>query len=393
MNPAILHPDVQKFIADNLQTDITRLLFSKSPFPGITIRELAEQIDSKKRCEKKLPLWYSTPGIYYPPKLAIEQSSSQAAALYKSNLIKGNTCIDLSGGFGADSFFLSQKTDYLTHCELNESLSEISKHNANILGAHNINFFCGDGMDYSLHSAKQFDTIYADPSRRVNDQKVFKLKDCEPDIAGNLHLLLKKASRIIIKTAPLLDIQAGLQELRQVSELHIISVKNDCKELLWLIDRDFTGTEPQLVCTAIDDDKTQQYSFKLSEEKSCIIAGYSDPMEYIYEPDVALLKAGCFKTITTAFGLMKLHRHTHLYTSENLNTDFTGRIFRLIECLDYRVFINKNSMKQANVICRNFPLGAEEVKKKHRIKDGGFDYLLFTTGSKNQMLVLHCQRL
>ena len=392
MNPAILHPEVQNFIRENLQADITRLLLSKSPFSQITTRELAEQIESKKRCEKKLPLWYSTPGIYYPPKLAIEQSSSQATAFYKAGLIKGIKCIDLTGGFGADSFFFSKKAECVTYCELNENLFEISKHNASVLGANNISFFCGDGLDYLINCTEQFDTVYIDPSRRVNTQKVFKLKDCEPDVVSNLDLILKKTSRLIIKTAPLLDIQAGLQELHLVSEIHIISVKNDCKVLLWIIDRDFTDQEPQLICTAIDD-KTQQYSFKLSEEKSMVLTDYSTPLEYIYEPDVALLKAGCFKTLTKHFNVLKLHQHTHLYTSSFLNPDFIGRTFKLIKSWDYRDFMNENSVKQANIIARNFPLSADEIKKKHRIKDGGAEYLLFTTGPVNQLLVLRCQRL
>ncbi len=393
MNPAILHPDVQQFIEDNLQTDITRLLLGKSPFLEIRPKELAEQIDSKKHCEKKLPLWYSTPGIYYPPKLAIEQSSSQATAAYKADLLKGNTCIDLTGGFGVDSFFFSQKATHVTHCELNKDISEISKHNAGILNADNISFFCGDGIDYLIHSSEEFDTIYIDPSRRIKTQKVFKLKDCEPDIVSNLSLLLKKASRIIVKTAPLLDIQAGLQELRLVSEIHITSVKNDCKELLWVIDKDFNGNEPQLICAAIDNEKTQHYSFKLSEEKALLLNNYSEPLNYIYEPDVALLKAGCFKIITKRFQAMKLHQHTHVYTSEFLNPDFMGRTFKLIQRLDYRAFINTNTIKKANVISRNFPLSPDELKKKHAIKDGGLDYLLFTTGPKDQLLVLHCHRL
>lgn len=393
MNTAILHTEIQDFIQKNLETDTTRLLLGKSPFAGISTRELAEQIESKKRCQKKLPLWYSTPGIYFPPKISIEQASSQATAMYKANLIQGESLIDLSGGLGIDSYYFSRKARQVVHCEINAELSGIAQHNAGVLEVKNMQFIQGDGLQELLSSAQNFDTIYVDPSRRVNTQKVFLLEDCEPNVPGNLDLLLSKASRIIIKTSPLLDIHSGLQELKQVSAVHILSVKNDCKEVIWVIDRDFQGQEPEIICTAINPEETRQYSFKSSEEKEFTVDHYSEPLDFIYEPDVSLLKAGCFKLLTRDFKIQKLHQHTHIYTSTKLESNFIGRQFKLLHCYNYRTFIKENKLKQANIISRNFPLSPLEIKKKHRINDGGQDYLLFTTGPQNDLLVLHCQRL
>ncbi|MDB5013986.1 MAG: hypothetical protein JWQ25_2188 [Daejeonella sp.] len=392
LNNLILHQDVQDFISSKLQDDINRILLSKSPFAGISSKELAEQIDSKKRSEKKLSTWFSSPRIYYPPKISIEQSSSESTAAYKSSLIKGETIIDLTGGFGVDSYYFSKQASSVTHCELNKELSEIAKYNASILESSNIHFVSADGFEFLRNSDQVYDTIYLDPSRRVNAQKVFLLQDCEPDVVTNLDYLLSRAQRIIIKTAPLLDIQSGLKELKHVSEIHVVSVKNECKELLWVIDKDFDLPEPEIVCVAVNDKDTKRYQFKISEEKAYNVKSYSNPLTYIYEPDVSLLKAGCFKLISRDFPVSKIHQHTHLYTSKNL-VDFIGRTFRLKQQWSYKNFIKHKPVKQANIICRNFPINAVEVKRKHRLLDGGYEYLLFTTGKNDELLVLNCERL
>jgi 16S rRNA G966 N2-methylase RsmD len=392
LNPHVTNIAVQQFVNEHLDADITRILLRKSPFPDVSSKELVEQIDSKKRSEKKLPLWFNTANIYYPPKLSIEQSSSELTADYKKNLAVGGKLIDLTGGFGVDSYYFSQTVKEVTCCELNAELSQIATYNASLLKANNIRFVNADSIGYLQQTDEVFHTIFADPSRRIKNSKVFMLKDCEPDVVANTDLLLSKAGRIIIKTSPLLDISSGLKELKHVSSIHVISVKNDCKELLWIIDRDYTE-EPQIHCAAINDAGTQTFSFRLSEERSLLISSYSDPKKYLYEPDVALLKAGCFKLITKQFNVEKLHSNTHLYTSEECIIDFPGRVFEVVACLDYKSFIKAGFPDKANIITRNFPSTPEEIKKKHRIADGGSNYLLFTTGLSNQLLVIQAKRL
>lgn len=392
MNRELLNGEVQAFINKHINAEISRISLSKSPFPYISSKELAEQIYSKARSAQKLPLWFKTPGIYFPPGVSIEQASSEIAARYKSGLIHGKSLIDLTGGFGVDSYFFSMKGAQVTHCEINTELSEIAEHNFNILDA-DISCLNIDGLEYLKSTERTFDTIYIDPSRRKDSRKVFMLEDCEPDVPGNMDLLLNKADRIIIKTAPLLDLQSGLRELKQVSEIHILSIRNECKEILWIIDRDTRETDPLIICAALSNDKCGMYSFRLKEEKEWNISRYSEPLAFIYEPDVALLKAGCFKLISRDFGIHKLHQHTHLYTSEELKPEFIGRSFKLLKEWKYGAFIKEHSFKKANIICRNFPAGPEALKKKLRINDGGEDYLLFCTGSSNELLVLHCQRI
>lgn len=394
MNLAILNTDVQDLITANLHADTNRLLLGKSPFPEVSVRELVQQIEGKKRCEKKLPLWYQTSGIFYPPKLSIEQTSSETTAAYKAKFIQGQKIADLTGGFGIDSYYFSLGAEHIIHCETNETLSAIAKHNHHILGVTNIQHHVGDGIDYIRKTDMHFDTIYIDPSRRVNTHKVFRLADCEPDVMANLDLLLQKCRRLIIKTSPLLDITLGTKELNHVSEVHIVSVKNDCKELLWIIDQANMKEEPLIRCAALEDQKdVKTYDFYLSDEKRVVNIPLSKPLNYIYEPDVALLKAGCFKLITQSFKLSKLHQHTHLYTSQALQKNFIGKTFILKSCWDYKSFIKQKPINQANVISRNFPLPTEALKKKHQLKDGGNEYLFFVKNADNELVVLLCERL
>lgn len=391
MNKAILSVEAQKFIKDSPGNDITGIALGKSPFKDVSPQELAGQIEGKKRCEKKLPLWNIAPGIYYPSRLAIEQTSSQVTAEYKSHLIYGSKVVDITGGFGVDSFFFSRSGKETLHCEIDAELSAIAKHNAQMLKADNIDFHVGSGLDFIKQTEQFFDTIYADPSRRVKSQKVFFLKDCEPDLATNLHLLLTKAQRILIKTSPLLDISSGLKELNQVSQIHVVSVKGEVKELLWAIDRGFSD-EPKIICAAIHDTGTSIFSFFQNEEKKEVIELYSAPLKYVYEPDAALLKAGCFKLIASRFNLLKLDKNTHLYTTENFQETFIGKIFTVVNFVDYKLFSKSNSVNKANVISKNFPLSVEALRKKHRIEDGVDDYLIFTTAAIDALIVIFARR-
>jgi hypothetical protein len=392
LNKGILHSEVQKFIQEHFEDDIHSIVLKRSPFKEISSRELAEQIDSKKRCELKLSLWFKTEGIYYPPKLSIEQASSEIAAKYKAELIEGNKIIDLTGGFGVDSYYFALKTDSVTHCELNKELSDISKFNSEILGLNNINYLNINGIEYLRTSKERFSTIYIDPSRRIESKKVFLLKDCEPNIIEHLSLLKEYSDCLIIKVATLLDIQSAVRELKHISEIHVISIKNECKELLIIIRNNEMSDDPTIVCALLNE-KTQKYSFKLSEEKNYTLLSYSEPLRYIYEPDSALLKAGCFKLISRDFGLEKLHLHTHLYTSNELKNSFPGRKFKLKKVWSFGAFTKEHTFLKANIICRNFGLSPEELKKKLKIKDGGNEYLIFCTGLNNELLVINCDRI
>ena len=391
MNYELLKPEVQHFIISHINDDINKILLGKSPFPGISTRELVQQIDGKKRIEKKLPNWFNTPGIYFPQKLNIEQSSSELTAAYKSKLIQGDSLIDLTGGFGVDVTYFSKYAGQVYHIEQNEELSNIAAHNSKILGISNIEFIKANSIEFLQEAKDNFSTLYVDPARRIESQKVFLLKDTLPDVVSNLPLFLSKAERVIIKTSPLFDIQSGLRELAHVSEIHVVSIKNDCKELLWVIDRNFEG-EPIIIASCLNQDTEERFSFKLSEEKDLPQAETAAPEQYLYEPDVALLKAGGFKSIGSRFELKKLNPNTHLYTSESFSNKFPGKVFRIREVAMYKEWIKARQRKKANIVSRNFPLSPDQIKKKHKLTDGGDDFLFFCTGNKNQLLVIDAQK-
>lgn len=386
MNKDILNIEVQTFINNNINIEATSLILKGSPFLNVPSKELASQIISKNKCRKKLPTWFNTPNIYYPNKLSIEQTSSEITAQYKSDLAQGNTLLDLSGGFGVDSYYFSKKNYKVTHCEIDEELHEIVKHNFKILKA-DINTINNDGITY-LKSVTHFNWIYIDPSRRHDTKgKVFFLKDCEPNIPENIDLLLAKTSNILIKTSPLLDIKAGIKELKFVKEVHSIAVNNEVKELLWVIEKDYVS---EIKLKAVNIKKNNEEHFEsildddINHKPEC-----NKPLTYLYEPNVAIMKIGVFNSIAIYYGLSKLDLHTHLYTSEKYNESFPGRSFKILNVLPY----SKKELKtfkniKANITTRNFPLSVKEIKKKLKITDGGDTYLFFTTSEGKKFIIV-----
>lgn len=390
LNKELLRPEVQAFITEHTGSETSEIALSKSPFANVSPAELATQIDSRKRSQKKLPMWFNTEGIYFPPKLNMEQCSSQETARYKAQLLRGDIVADITGGFGVDALLFAHNVKQVYHIEQNTLLSEISRHNAAVLNAHNISFVQGNGVRFIETFPTEIDTIFVDPGRRIATKKVFLFKDTEPVITDILPLLMSKAARVIVKTSPLVDITSGLSELHSVSEIHIISVKNDCKELLWIIDRDFSGP-PEIYCVALSDSESRSFNFTVEQEKSAPLPAPALPGRYIYDPDVSLLKGGCFKLIAEKYKVQKLHANTHLYTSDNYLANFQGRVFETSEVLSYGSKISLNG--QFNIISRNFPLSPDEIRRKYKIKDGGNRFLICCTAGNNERLVIKADRL
>ncbi len=391
MNKNILNTGVQQFITEKLDADIMSVLLKKPPFSEVTAQELAQQIESKKKCQKKLPTWFNTPNIYYPKKIHIEQTSSEITAQYKAEIVTGKSLIDLTGGLGIDSYFFAKKIATILHCETNTNLAEIAAHNFKILNVKNIQNHSLDAIDFLQQTTQNFDWIYIDPSRRNDTKgKVFLLSDCTPDITEHLTLFFEKSDNILIKTAPLLDISAGLAELKNVKEIHIVAVHNEVKELLWVLKK---GYKNEVVIKTINHGKAanQTFNFNLSEEKRAL-STFQEPQTYLYEPNAAILKSGGFRTIGQQHALHKLHEHTHLYTSEKLIA-FPGRRFKIDKTVPY----NKKSLKElqvrnANISTRNFPESVASIRKKFKIKDGGDIFLFFVKNCFNKHQILVCSK-
>jgi hypothetical protein len=388
----ILNPEIQQFIDSQLGVSIPQLALQKNPFPDIEWITIVNQIEAKAKARTKLPTWYNAVNILYPSKISVEQTSSERTAEYKSGLLNGSSLIDLTGGFGVDDYFFAKTMKRVTHCEINSDLSDIVKHNFKQLRVTNIDCIAGDSLNTLQSSTEKWDWIYIDPSRR-NDAKgkVFILKDCLPNVPENLDLYFEKSDDILIKTAPLLDLVAGLSELQNVKTIHIVALENEVKELLWELHKNYYGAISIKTVNLIKD-KTDTFEFELNAEAT--EANYSLPKHYLYEPNSAIMKSGGFNEISSQYQLDKLHKHSHLYTSNEL-IDFPGRIFEIQHVIPYtkkEIKIHLENSKH-NLTTRNFPETVENIRKKWKIKDGGDSYCFFTTDMNNDKIVLLCNKL
>jgi hypothetical protein len=388
----ILNPEIQQFIDSQLGVSIPQLALQKNPFPDIEWIAIVNQIEAKAKARTKLPTWFNTANILYPIKISVEQTSSERTAEYKSGLLNGSSLIDLTGGFGVDDYFFAKTMKRVTHCEINSDLSDIVKHNFKQLRVTNIDCIAGDSLTTLQSSTEKWDWIYIDPSRRSDAKgKVFILKDSLPNVPANLHLYFEKTDAILIKTAPLLDLAAGLSELQNVKTIHIVALENEVKELLWELHKNYSGTIGIKTVNLIKD-KTDTFEFELNAEATK--TNYSLPKRYLYEPNSAIMKSGGFNEISSQYQLDKLHKHSHLYTSNEL-IDFPGRIFEIQHVILYtkkEIKIHLENSKH-NLTTRNFPETVENIRKKWKIKDGGDSYCFFTTDMNNDKIVLLCNKL
>ena len=381
---------IKSFINDNLHNSATELMLQAHKYVEWDMKQIVQQLVGKQIAEKKLPLWHKNDDILYPIRLSMEQCSSEATAKYKSSIIKGGQGIDITGGFGIDSYFLAQKSQSITYCERDEDLAKIVDENFKTLGLNNYSVCIGDGIKH-LDKIDSLDWIYIDPARRKESQRVFKLQDCEPNIIELKDRLFEKSNEILIKTAPLLDIKQTIIDLERVNAVHIVSVNNDCKEVLYHLKKGHND-EARIHCVNIKASGQEKFSFTLSKEQQTT-PSYSMPLKYIYEPNSSIMKAGGFKSIATQYDIHKLHQNSHLYTANTCISDFPGRIFTLSEVLSAdRKHLKKIGIEKANLACRNYPQKVDVLKKKLKIQDGGEQYLFATTLVDSKPKLLLCQK-
>ncbi|SHL81798.1 THUMP-like domain-containing protein [Flavobacterium xanthum] len=392
MDTALLNPAIQAFIDDTIGVNISKLALQKNPFPESNWIAVLSQIEAKTKAKNKLPTWFATKNIIYPSKISIEQTSSETTASYKASIVSGKSLIDLTGGFGVDDYYFAKKIEKVSHCEINPVLSTIVQHNFKQLNIPNITCHSADSMDTLKALKTTWNWIYIDPSRRNDSKgKVFMLKDCLPNVPENLAFYFTNSNAILIKTAPLLDISAGLSELQHVKTIHIVAIENEVKELLWELHKGYSNNI-SIKTINILKDKTEKFDFILNEESKFI--NFSLPQKYLYEPNSAIMKSGGFDEVSLFYNVNKLHKHSHLYTSNNL-VSFPGRVFVIEKTVPYNKTEMKNYLEksQANITIRNFPDSVESIRKKWKIKDGGKNYCFFTTDSNNHKIVLICTKI
>ncbi|WP_436514850.1 THUMP-like domain-containing protein [Ekhidna sp. To15] len=366
--------DVKQFIKENIGADVNRIVLNPPPQYKEQIKAIASQILARQKAIGKLDSWAQNFDLVMPPPLSIEQASSQITCDYKKSLVSGHQLLDLTGGMGVDFLALSEVFEKSTYVEQVQDICQVFEHNAKVLKSK-ANVINDEASSFlSKLDASSKSTIYLDPARRDEHKgKVFKIEDCTPNLKELLPILKLKANKVLVKYSPLLDIHAILQNISGVKEVHVVSVKNECKELLLLIDFDFSE-EPAIHCINLESSH-DTYSFKLEEER-LTKSMFSDLQHYLLEPNSSIMKAGAFKKVGSDFNVSKLAEHTHLYTTDTLLKDFPGRVFKVIAEVD------KKNIKQfafkgcINVITRNYPLKASELKKKWKLKDGGNYFLI-----------------
>lgn len=387
----LLRPAIQEFIQKNITKNIADIAFQKNPFENeIEWRDILNQIQSKQKAKNKLPSWYQHDNIIFPSSLSIEQTSSEITAQFKSQLISGQSLIDLTGGFGVDDYYFAKRFESVIHCEMNTTLSEIVAHNSTVMGVQNITTYEGDSLHTLQQLNRQFDWIYLDPARRDDSQnKVFLLEDCTPDVVNHLAAYYTYATNIMMKTSPLLDFHNGIKALNGVKTIHIVAVKNEVKELLWILEKDYIGTI-NILAHNINGEQVDTFEHELIDDDS---TAYGAPTLYLYEPNAAIMKSGAFNAVANHFHVQKLAPFSHLYTSEN-QVDFPGRVFTIKQVIVYQKsnFAALKQFKQANITTRNFPETVAELRQKFKLKDGGTTYLFFTTLANDEKVCIVCEK-
>ena len=381
-----------EFIKKHRNDDVRTLALQAGRYPTVDMRKAVVQIEGWQQACEKLPAWAAVDGLLYPPRISMEQCSSESTAKYKSAFLSGSRFADLTGGFGIDFSYIARGFDEAFYIERNERLCGIAGHNFPLLGLGHAKVLNGNSEEL-LERLPQLDWIFVDPARRDGEgRKVVALSDCEPDVVAMEELLLAKALKVMVKCSPMLDITQACRQLRSVEAVHVVAVNNECKELLLVLGRNAGGEIP-FHCVNIAPGGSR--SFTLDSASRDAVVKYCDvPGSYLYEPNAAIMKAGCHGALSARLGVEKLHPNSQLYTSDTLVSDFPGRVFRIERVCGF----SKNELKsvqalgKANVAVRNFPETVQQLRKRLKLADGGEDYIFATTLNDGSKVLVLCSK-
>jgi len=393
-----ISPETQLFIRKHQVDDVRALALQAKKYPNVDMPTAITQIAGRQVAAEKIPSWGEAEEIWYPKHLSLEQCSSEITARYKASLLQGESLTDLTAGFGIDCSFLASGFQSVTYVERQKELCEIAAHNFPILNLNHITVRNEDGVAY-LTAMSPVDCIFLDPARRnEHGGKTIAISDCEPDVSELETLLLSKANRIMVKLSPMLDLSLALKELGHTQEVHIISVNNECKELLLLLGQNLPEEVP-IHCVNLSTKGTQevQHFVFTREQEQHNECTYTDTLgNYLYEPNTSLLKAGAFRSIAATYPVKKLHPNSHLYTSDTLIGDFPGRTFRIVSHCGFKKKEIKESLadlKKANITVRNFPATVVELRKRLKLTEGGDTFLFASTLNNNQKTLIRSTKI
>lgn len=424
-----MNPDIKRYIIEHQDDDLDKLALALHSRDVLEKEFILKQLTGRQKIQKKVLTFFNQPDLLYPRKLSLEQSSSELTATYKANLVSGNKMADLTGGFGVDFFFIGSKFSRSYYIEQQQELCEIAQENFKLLGMRDFEIIHADAAKF-VENSEELDLIFADPHRRSSaGGKVFRIGDCEPDMTRLLPVLLPKSRKVMIKLSPMLDIHQGLEDLNNclivndmvkkykvisdkldkngsmgaVSQVHVISVDNECKELLFVLEADCKDKLKMFAVNLSEKFPVEKTEYWADEEISAfveMVGQDSDPEkfigQYLYEPNASLMKAGAFKLISSMYGVKKLHQNTHLYISESENMEFPGRKFKILKSFAY----NKNAMKEmmqdypaSSIAVRNFPMSAVDLRKKHKIRESNKIFLFACRYLNEENIVFICEKI
>ena len=435
-----------EFIVQNRMGNPRDLALLSRRYPDVDMPYALNQIQGWQTARQKLPSWAECDGVVYPPHLNMEQCSSEPAARYKQEVVRrwvdkcrGNgprqsagvrvqalntSMTDLTGGFGVDFSFTSRCFDEATYVERNAALCDVVRGNLPRLGIGNARVVCAEAEEY-LEGMEPQTMIFLDPARRdEHGSKTVFIGDCTPDVTALLPQLMGKARFVVLKLSPMLDWHKAVADLQDtVSEVHVVSVGGECKELLLVLSEDFAEEAMRVVCVDISTKACADGMYSRSEfsyinganqevSSSCstqsshftqlvmalcgqVPSGGSTPPVYLYEPNASVMKAGCFVEIASAYGVEAVSRNSHLFVSEGRVEGFPGRAFSVKAVTT----MNKRELKKtlagisnANIAVRNFPMSVADLRKRLKLKDGGDTYIFATTTAGGDHVLIVCRR-
>ena len=392
------------FIREHADDDVRQVALRGSRMSEVDLSYALEQIAGRQKARTKLPSWASIDGIVYPPHLSMEQCSSEATARYKASIAgKGALFVDLTAGFGVDMAFIAQGFQKAVHVERQPQLCAISSENYSLLGLNHIEVVCGDGVEY-LHTMDHVDLLFIDPARRdEHGGRTYGIADCTPNVMEMLDEMLDKADRVMIKLSPMLDWRKAVSDLGKVNEVHIISVDNECKELLLEVKSEklkVKSNSPSLrvVCVnLLSDGNRECFEFDAHHPLPSSSTFHLSPFtfHFLYEPNASIMKAGCFGLLEQRFGVVQLDKNSHLFVSDQEVIGFPGREF----LIEKRTSMNKRELKaaladidKANITVRNFPMSVAELRKRLKLKEGGEVFIFATTIANEGHQLLVCRK-
>ena len=407
--------EVMAFAREHEGEDTARLLLSAGRYPGIDMKAAVQQIEGLRTAREKWPSLVGCADYRYPPRLNREQSSSEAAALYKSRIISscspcgltkptaGLRVADLTGGMGVDTLAFAKVAEHVDYVERDAQLCALMEHNLRALGVTNVTVHCADSLDwlqqFNTHHSS-FNTIFLDPARRdAAGLKVAGFEDCTPNILDHLPLLRCCSSTLLVKASPMIDLALACRQLGGVSDVHVVELRGECKEVLFLLGG-VAAEEPQIVCVNLSNQNNQSipnnqntpkpFTFTRSEEAAAEADLCDAVGAWLYEPGAALMKAAPYRLLAQRYGLLMLGPNTHLYTADRRVDDFPGRVLRVVQEV-------KGGRKElaallpdgrAHVVTRNYPAEAATLQRRLGLREGGDHFVVGTTVGRRRTLLL-----